>query len=160
MRLELTRRGDYAVRASVALAAADGGGLLSARRIAAEMRIPPRFLPQVMADLVRAQLVVAQTGRSGGYRLTRSPSEISLLDVIRAAEHENEIRTCILRGGPCDSVGHCDVHEVFSGARNALLQSLSHASLAAVAEVRRARIGAEQAARPPDMTAVTSTTRA
>ncbi len=140
MRLELTRRGDYAVRAAVALAGADGNGLLSTRRIATEMQIPPRFLPQVMADLVRAALVVATTGRSGGYRLSRPAVEISLLDVIRAAEHEHGMRTCILRGGPCDPEGRCDVHDVFSDARDALLRSLAQATLAEVAQSRRRRL--------------------
>ena len=140
MRLELTRRGDYAVRAAIALASADGNGLLSTRRIAAEMQIPPRFLPQVMADLVRADLVVATTGRSGGYRLARPAANISLLDVIRAAEHEHAVRTCILRGGPCDPEGRCDVHDVFSDARDALLRSLGEAPLAGVAKTRRRRL--------------------
>ncbi len=146
MRLELTRRGDYAVRAAIALASADGGGLLSARRIASEMQIPPRFLPQVMADLVRAELVVAQTGRSGGYRLARPAPDISMLEVIRAAEHEHGIRTCILRGGPCDPGAPCDVHDVFSQARDALLQSLGQATLGEVALSRRHRLEAERPA--------------
>ena len=139
MRLELTRRGDYAVRAAVALAASDPSRLLSARVIAAEMSIPPRFLPQVMADLVRAELVTAQTGRAGGYRLARSPADISLLDVIRAAEHENGARTCILRGGPCDPSGRCDVHDAFIGARDAMLRSLGASTLEDVLASRRRR---------------------
>jgi Rrf2 family protein len=142
MRLELTRRGDYAVRAAIALATVKTSGLLSTRRIAQEMQIPPRFLPQVMADLARAELVVAQTGRSGGYRLARPAAEISLLQVIRAAEHEHGMRTCILRGGPCDPAAPCDVHDVFSAAREALLQCLERATLGDVAEARLRRLTA------------------
>ncbi|HYO41821.1 MAG TPA: Rrf2 family transcriptional regulator, partial [Candidatus Limnocylindrales bacterium] len=82
MRIELTKRGDYAVRAMLALARGNGNGLLSARRISDAMAIPVRFLPQVLADLGRAGLVEAAPGRSGGYRLTRDPSMISLLEVI------------------------------------------------------------------------------
>ena len=78
MRLELTKRGDYAVRAMIALAR-DDAGLISARTIAAAMAIPPRFLPQVMADLVRAGLVEGVTGRSGGYRLSVAAADTSLL---------------------------------------------------------------------------------
>ena len=69
MRLELTKRGDYAVRAMIDLARHEGE-LVSVRAIAEEMGIPPRFLPQVMADLVKADLVQAAQGRSGGYRLS------------------------------------------------------------------------------------------
>ena len=68
MRLDLTKRTDYAIRAMLALTGAKGG-LLSSRRIAEEMKIPPRFLPQIMGDLTRAELVVAHPGRAGGYQL-------------------------------------------------------------------------------------------
>jgi len=150
MRLELTRRGDYAVRATVALAAGDLSSYVSARRIATQMQIPPRFLPQVMADLARADLVVAHTGRAGGYRLARPAAEISLLDVIRAAEREQRPRTCILRGGPCDPQVRCDVHDAFTGARDAMLRSLGASTLAAVADARRRRLdGGDSIPFPP-----------
>ena len=93
VRLELTRRGDYAVRAMLALAhAAEGSstagippnGRLSAARIADMEGIPPRILPSVMVRLVRAGLVTAETGRAGGYRLARRADQINLLDVIEA----------------------------------------------------------------------------
>jgi Rrf2 family protein len=100
MRLELTRRADYAVRASLALARA-GTERLSVRRLAAEQRIPLAFLPRVMSDLVRAGVVEATTGRAGGYRLTRPASEISILDVVQAVEGDVRRRTCVLRGGSC-----------------------------------------------------------
>ena len=61
MRLELTRRGDYAVRAMLALARRATAAPTSAREIAAEMDIPVGFLPRVMADLVAAGLVASET---------------------------------------------------------------------------------------------------
>ena len=55
MRLQLTRRSDYAVRASIALALeAPGRTYLAAPRIAERMRIPRSFIPQVLGDLTRA----------------------------------------------------------------------------------------------------------
>lgn len=144
MRMELTKRGDYAVRAMLALtrtavraasedAAAPGNGLLSARRISDAMAIPVRFLPQVMTDLQRAGLVEAAPGRSGGYRLARAPETISLLDVIEAVEGDSRRRTCVLRGGPCGKDGSCDVHDVFFRGQEALLDTLARATLADLA---------------------------
>ncbi|HWP62291.1 MAG TPA: Rrf2 family transcriptional regulator [Candidatus Binatia bacterium] len=140
MRLELTRRGDYAVRAMLALAeprpdGADRNGWLSVRRIAERMAIPHRFLPQVMRDLANAGLVEAQTGRSGGYRLARPAAAISLLDVIEAVEGESRRQTCVLRGGPCGRDGYCAVHSVFFEAQEALLGHFERTSLADVAAV-------------------------
>jgi Rrf2 family protein len=133
MRLELTRRGDYAVRAMLALAAADGGALpLSARRIAEQMSIPERFLPHVLRDLVRAGLVKGRTGRNGGYRLARPAEKIALLDVVEAVEGEEAPAVCVLRGGPCRPDGRCAVHDVFAAARRDVRDRLVATTLAEV----------------------------
>ena len=137
MRLELTKRGDYAVRAMLALTRGAGGGLISARRISDAMGIPVRFLPQVLADLGRAGLVEAAPGRAGGYRLARDPGSVSLLEVIEAVEGDSRRQSCVLRGGPCGEDGFCDVHEVFFEGQEALLATLARASLADLA--RRGR---------------------
>jgi Rrf2 family iron-sulfur cluster assembly transcriptional regulator len=133
MRLELTRRGDYAVRAMLALAAADDDGWLSAPRIASAMAIPERFIPRVLRDLTRAGLIEAHIGRSGGYRLARPATEMSLLDVIDAVEPPDDARRCVLRGIPCGMDGRCQVHDAFDEARLAHRARLAQATLASLA---------------------------
>jgi Rrf2 family protein len=133
MRLELTKRGDYAVRAMLALARGSGNGLLSARRIATAMSIPVRFLPQVLTDLQRGGLVEAAPGRAGGYRLARDASTISLLEVIEAVEGDSRRQSCVLRGGPCGLDGTCDVHEVFFTGQEALRSHFARSMLSELA---------------------------
>lgn len=133
MRLELTKRGDYAVRAMLALARGNGNGLLSARRISDAMGIPVRFLPQVLADLQRGGLIEAAPGRSGGYRLARDPATISLLEVIETIEGDSRRQACVLRGGPCAKDGICDVHNVFYEGQEALRGTFAAATLAELA---------------------------
>ena len=133
MRLELTKRGDYAVRAMLALTRSSGNGLLSARRISDAMSIPVRFLPQVLSDLQRSGLIEASAGRSGGYRLTRDPETISLLEVIEAVEGDSRRRSCVLRGGPCGLDGSCDVHDIFFEGQEALRGTFDRSSLAELA---------------------------
>ncbi len=141
MKADLTKRADYAIRAMIALARSTEAGPHSARRIAAEMGIPPRFLPQVMADLARAGLVRAEPGRNGGHRLARPAVDIDLLEIIEAVEGDSRRRSCVLRGGPCNASGTCDVHDVFSAAHDALVRVLKEADLASVAG-SRPRMGA------------------
>ena len=129
MRLELTRRGDYAVRAMLALAAADPGHWTSAPRIAGSMAIPEGFLPRILRDLARAGLVEAHAGRNGGYRLARPAGAISLLDVIDAVEPPEPAPRCVLRGIPCGIDGRCQVHDAFDSARIAHRARLGDASL-------------------------------
>jgi Rrf2 family protein len=130
MRLELTRRGDYAVRAMLALAARPDAERTTVREIAAAMDIPAGFLPRVMADLARAGLVTSIIGRSGGYALARPAARISLLEVVEAVEGDSRRTRCVLRGGPCGRDGHCQVHDVFFAAQDAMLATLAGATLA------------------------------
>lgn len=133
VKLELTRRGAYAIRAVLTLAREDGVEVVSARTIAERDHIPVRFLPQVLGDLSRAGIVEARLGRAGGYRLTKDPGLISVLDVIEAVEGDARRQTCVLTGGQCGLPGNlCDVHTVFAEAQVAILTRLAEASMADV----------------------------
>ena len=130
MRLELTKRADYAIRAVLALARTPADERRSVRQVAADQGIPPRFLTQVMGDLSRAGLVDATVGRSGGYRLAKPSTAISLLEVVEAVEGDSRRRGCILRGGPCARIGVCDVHSVFAAAQDDVLRRLGTTTIA------------------------------
>lgn len=131
MKLELTKRGDYAIRAMLALAA-DGAEQRTAAQLAAHARIPPSYVPQVMGDLVRAGLVANRRGRHGGYRLARNAGDIHLLAVVEAVEGDGRIRTCVLRGDACRRERACDVHAAFAQAQAAMSDALAAVSLADV----------------------------
>lgn len=133
VRIDLTRRGDYAVRAMLALAQASGNGPLSARVIAERMDVPVRFMPHVLRDLARAGLVTGQTGRAGGYQLALEAKEITLLRVLDGVESDRGTPRCVLRGGPCSLDGRCSVHSAFSSATSALRDRLAAVSLADIA---------------------------
>ena len=131
MRLQLTRRGDYAVRAMFALSALPPGGVRSARALAEEVTIPARFVTEVLGDRARAELVQARPGRTGGYRLARAAEAITLLEIIEAVEGDSRTTKCVLRDRACRSAGgeQCAVHHVFVAAQEALLSALRAAHL-------------------------------
>jgi Rrf2 family transcriptional regulator, iron-sulfur cluster assembly transcription factor len=134
MRVTLGLRGDYAVRAMLALASGPADGRpMSVRWISERMAIPVRFLPHVMTDLNRAGLVVGAQGRNGGYRLGRPAGAITVLEVVDAVEAEPDAPRCVLRGGPCRPDGRCAVHDIFFAASEAMRAELSRRSLADIA---------------------------
>ena len=136
MRLELGRRADYGIRAAIDLAHHYASGeRRKARQIAEEMDVPATYVPQVLADLVRADLAMSLAGPSGGYRLARPPEEISLLTVIHAVDDDPSSRVCVLRGGPCRWDDSCAVHGLWFDAQQAMLQRLDQATLAEVVAV-------------------------
>lgn len=138
MRVALDRKGDYSVRAMIDLARHYDGRRRKAREIARTMDIPERYLPQLLAPLVRQGLVVATAGPDGGYALTVAPSSISLLRVIEVAEGSLESPECVLQGGPCDWGHLCPVHDAWGRARVALARELDATTFADLARADEA----------------------
>ena len=83
--VKVTAKAEYAVRAMLELTASEDG-LVKGERIARSQGIPLKFLENILVDLRHADLVHAQRGAEGGYRLAREPDEITLGEVIRAVE--------------------------------------------------------------------------
>jgi Rrf2 family protein len=152
MRLDLTKRSDYAIRAMLALTMAPVG-LLSSRKIAEEMKIPPRFLPQIMGDLTRAALVEAHPGRAGGYKLAKPASTVSILTVIEAVEGDPHRQICVMRGTACGVDGECGVHDVFFAAEGAILKELNGATLQSIIDAYQAKLAAAAAKSPSERAA-------
>lgn len=69
-----TTRSDYGLRAALELAARYGEGPLSARRIAADGRLPEPFVRKILQDLSAAGIASPRRGRGGGYELARQGS--------------------------------------------------------------------------------------
>ncbi|HWJ98201.1 MAG TPA: Rrf2 family transcriptional regulator [Acidimicrobiales bacterium] len=89
--MRITAKVDYAVRAAIELARAyptDGARPtpLTRQAIAEAQDIPSKFLEHILADLKRSQIVGSVRGADGGYWLHRPPAEITMADIIRAAE--------------------------------------------------------------------------
>jgi len=137
MRLQLTKRTDYAIRACLHLAMEDRCPI-SGRLIAERMAIPDRFLPQVMADLGRAGIVGAMSGKNGGYCLRRDPAELSLLDLVEAVEGACLRHECAVREAPCDGDPACALHPVWAEAQAAFTDVLAGASIGDLAVRQRA----------------------
>lgn len=83
--MRVTAKVDYALRALVELAAADGA-TVKGDRLAEAQAIPLKFLENILSELRRGGIVGSQRGADGGYRLQRSPETVSVADVIRAVE--------------------------------------------------------------------------
>lgn len=133
MQASLGRKGDYSVRAVLDLARHDGDRR-KAREIASEMDIPHRYLTQILANLVQQGVLTAVAGPTGGYVLARPSQEITLLEVVEAAEGPIGLEQCVLRGGPCSWENSCPVHIPWARAQTALAEQLAATTFADMAE--------------------------
>ncbi len=94
------------------------------------MQIPVSYVPQILAELVRAGIAASLAGRTGGYELALQPAEVSLLDLVQAVDGDVTSSSCVLRGGPCRWEDMCAVHVPWLHAQQALLGSLAGTTLA------------------------------
>jgi Rrf2 family protein len=70
----------------VELASSYESGPIKGDQIAAAQDIPVRFLENILGDLRHHGLIESRRGAEGGYWLSRSPAEITIGEVMRAAE--------------------------------------------------------------------------
>jgi Rrf2 family protein len=83
--VRVSAKADYALRATIELAAA-GDGPVKGERVAQAQEIPLKFLENILGDLRHAGIVRSQRGAEGGYWLARPADEITVADVVRAVE--------------------------------------------------------------------------
>ena len=160
VKMTLSRRGDYVMRSAIVLARAfPSDEPRKIREVVAQTAIPSTFASQILADLVRAGLASSRAGRDGGYRLVRPPADVTVLEVVEAAEGPLHAERCALGDGPCHWESVCPLHETWVQATAALRELLARTSLAEVA-ARDAAIedgsyllpaGDSHRARPPDV---------
>ena len=133
----LTRKTDYALVALAYLARWEQG-CVSARDIAARVRIPLPVLMSILSQLARRGLVISTRGAKGGYRLARSPDQITLADLIDAVEGPVRLTACCMGHGEvrepeCDLEAVCDVKQPLQAVQRRLEAFLSEVRLSDIA---------------------------
>lgn len=131
--MQLTRAADYAVRVMIHLASQPAGTRLNRDSLASATDVPTHFLSKVLQVLVRARLIVAQRGTSGGFALGGPAEQISVLRVVEAIEGPIALNQCAANGSGCSRQGWCPAHLVWAEAQAALTQVLKNASIARLA---------------------------
>jgi Rrf2 family nitric oxide-sensitive transcriptional repressor len=86
---------EYALRAVVWLAA-NPEKALTAQQIADATRVPAGYLAKVLQGLSRAGLLHSQRGLGGGFTLARSPSSLTMWEVVQAVDPMRRIKQCPL----------------------------------------------------------------
>lgn len=137
VRLSLSKRAVYGIRLLRALARMEPGARLTAAELSETCNVPRSFIPAIVSSLHKAGLVACSPGRTGGCVLRARPEEISLLDVISALEGELSPNHCVLDGRECMDEGPCELHESWAPAMEAVVQSLSSTTIAALSAADR-----------------------
>lgn len=139
----------YALRALTFVVADKEKQRFQAKDICERAEIPESFTRKIFQALVQGGFLAAHRGPGGGYTLTRDPSEITLLEVIRAVEGDDTFDHCILGFSECGGKNPCPLHYLWVDAKKGLLDNLSATTLDQLVTVMLQRkLLAEKSARP------------
>ncbi len=133
MGLQLTRGGEYAIRAMSYLALRPVGEIRALHDVGAERDIPESFLAKIFQSLVHAGLVTSQRGAHGGFALARRPEDITVRQIVEAVDGPIALNGCVLWPDDCRRSGTCRMHEVWVLAQERMMEVLEQVTLAELA---------------------------
>jgi Rrf2 family protein len=133
--MELTRKGEYAIRGIVYLAAQPEEKVCLLSDIAAAVDVPPTFLAKIFQQFSKIGLVKSYRGTGGGFVLGRASDKITMLEVVEAVEGPIIPNRCVISSGECPRDVFCKVHPVWKRIQTQVRDVLERVTLKDLAGV-------------------------
>ncbi len=130
--LRIGKLTDYAT-VILATLAGERARLLNAGTLAERTHIAAPTVSKLLKQLQRAGLVDSTRGTHGGYRLARSPEQITAASILDALEGPIALTDCSAGAGGCCLADSCQVSRTWQRLSAAIRKSLSEVSLAQLA---------------------------
>jgi len=105
--------------------------------IAKREDISEKYLSLIVIPLKSAGLIQSIRGARGGYRLTRNPAEITILDVLSAIEGEICLVDCVKDAKRCSRVSTCPTRDIWGMLGQKINETLRAFTLADLVRERR-----------------------
>lgn len=106
--LKLSKKTEYAFMAARHLALNNSGHYSTAKEIAENYQIPYQLVAKVLQNFVRNEIATSFQGVKGGYKLNKSPENISLIDIIKTVEINYQLTECLQDENSEESCSHLD----------------------------------------------------
>ena len=132
--MKLTTKGRYAVTAMMDLALHGKIDNVALAEISARQNISLAYLEQLFGALRKAGLVSSVRGPKGGYRLAQDDNEISLADILVAADEQINL-TCG-GGASCSNDDPCLTHGLWNNLSSELFEFLDSKKLSSLVRTR------------------------
>ncbi|MBI5815143.1 MAG: Rrf2 family transcriptional regulator [Nitrospinae bacterium] len=118
--MKFSAKFEYALLALLYLKCEPDEAPVSGRILSEKLKIPYRFLEQILSDLKKAGLVRSVRGYQGGYALNLGPEEISLYDIYQVTEGRIEPWDCGISVSAKCGQDHnlCVINQFYSDFKN------------------------------------------
>lgn len=128
--MKISTKGRYSLRLMLDLAKHYEDGPLSLTDISERQNISKKYLEQIVPLLTKSGLLTANRGHMGGYRLAKSPSEITVAEVIECTEGNLQPVSCMAGElNECPQQLECLTLPVWQGLHNVVSEYLQSITL-------------------------------
>jgi Rrf2 family protein len=138
--MRVTKWGEYGILCSLCLAEKHGQkAAVGAAEIAEARRIPIQYTQQILHRLRKGGIVKSTRGPHGGFKLSKSPAETTLRDILCAAEGDTFEIICESRSSganACSRRSFCGLKFVWQDLRSAINQVLEERTLATILKLQ------------------------
>lgn len=126
--MQFAMKTDYAIRTVLYLAIKnDECHPVSSGEISENIKISKHYFQKVIKSLKDAGIVISHGGSEGGFNLSKSPEEITLLEVIQTLESTTSINRCLEEDAYCSQFAaeNCSVRKLYMTIQKEMEDRLS-----------------------------------
>lgn len=127
----ISTRGRYALRVMLDLAENGNGDYIAMKKIAERQGISLKYLERILPVLTQNEIIEGVQGKGGGYRLTRTPDEYRVGEILRLTEGDLAPVSCLECGAePCKRRDDCRTFPMWTKLNNMIEDYLDSVTLA------------------------------
>lgn len=114
--MKISTRGRYSLRMMIDLAQHYNDGFIALKDISERQEISKKYLEQIIPFLNRSNLLLANKGHMGGYKLAKLPAEITVREILESAEGSLTPVSC-MDNSPnlCEKCAECITLPIYQG---------------------------------------------
>ncbi len=136
--VRLSTKSRYGLRALFDMAYNAGNLPIQVKEISRRQNISPRYLEQIFQSFKKAGILKSKKGPQGGYFLAKRPEEITVQDIMQAAEGDTLLVACTCENSSeqdlCEFDGNCVTQLVWKEAAALLHDYFSSLTLKTLCE--------------------------
>ena len=128
--MKISTKGRYALRMLLDLAEHKNDGYIALKDIAARQNISKKYLEQIIPVLNKSEILNANRGYQGGYKLAKSPEKYTVGDILRLTEGSIAPVACLDHNPiECDRCDDCITLPIWKGLHKVISDYLDSVTL-------------------------------
>ena len=127
----VSTKGRYALRVMIDLAEHQAERYVPLKEVAARQDISEKYLENILKVLVQNGFLEGLRGKGGGYRLTRSPDQYTVAEILLLTEGSLAPVSCLTPGAPaCERMANCRTYTMWKGLNDLIADYFGKITLA------------------------------